>query len=324
MLKRRAAVKVLHRTARMNTNGAMRFISEAQAANQIRSRYIVDIFSFGKLADGRHFYVMELLDGEPLTAFSRVQRRLASGGPPAAGARSPRRSRRRTPRASSTAISSPRTSSSRERGDGRARQGARLRHRQARGRPAGGQPRRRRGAIIGTPLYMSPEQARGKARSTGAPSLCTGALVSRALDRQDTFKGETAVEVLAGHFAATPPRVSAIGRWSLARARWANLRMLEKSPSRDQRPQGRRYRSCAAPPRDGGGIVPASMPHLPPPRGSFSELGATPGLPISAHEPNSKKSEAPSEDSNAGRGRARSILAGVKRCFRYWARWCCS
>src|SRR4051812_33836588 len=66
VLKRRAAVKVLHRTARMDANGAMRFISEAQAANQIRSRYIVDIFSFGKLADGRHFYVMDMLDGEPL------------------------------------------------------------------------------------------------------------------------------------------------------------------------------------------------------------------------------------------------------------------
>ena len=44
----------------------LRFISEAQAANQIRSRHIVDIFSFGKLPDGRHFYVMDLLEGEPL------------------------------------------------------------------------------------------------------------------------------------------------------------------------------------------------------------------------------------------------------------------
>jgi serine/threonine protein kinase len=45
-----------------------RFVAEARAVNQIRHRNIIDIFSFGQLADGRHYYVMELLDGEPLDA----------------------------------------------------------------------------------------------------------------------------------------------------------------------------------------------------------------------------------------------------------------
>lgn len=55
LLKRRAAVKVLHRVAAEHSDAVQRFISEAQAVNQIRNRHIVDVFSFGKLSDGRHF-----------------------------------------------------------------------------------------------------------------------------------------------------------------------------------------------------------------------------------------------------------------------------
>src|SRR5882762_6494989 len=77
LLKRRAAVKVLHRASGTDPDGVRRFISEAQAANQIRSRHIVDIFSFGTMQDGRNFYVMDLLDGEPLDRYidreSRVE-----------------------------------------------------------------------------------------------------------------------------------------------------------------------------------------------------------------------------------------------------------
>src|SRR6478752_8475313 len=69
LLKRRAAVKVLHRVADRDSDAVQRFIAEAQAVNQIRNRHIIDVFSFGKLNDGRHFYVMDLLDGEPLDRF---------------------------------------------------------------------------------------------------------------------------------------------------------------------------------------------------------------------------------------------------------------
>src|SRR5690242_15975486 len=75
LLKRRAAVKVLHQVARMESDAVLRFVAEAQAASQIRSRHIVDIFSFGTLNDGRHFYVMDLLHGEPLDrALAREKR----------------------------------------------------------------------------------------------------------------------------------------------------------------------------------------------------------------------------------------------------------
>src|SRR3954467_7867816 len=69
LLKRRAAVKVLHRIAGSDSDAVLRFVAEARAVNQIRNRHIIDIFSFGRLPDGRHFYVMDLLDGEPLDRY---------------------------------------------------------------------------------------------------------------------------------------------------------------------------------------------------------------------------------------------------------------
>ena len=62
------AIKVLARKFSVDPEMVSRFIAEARAVNQIRHRNIIDIFSFGQLADGRHYYVMEYLEGEPLDA----------------------------------------------------------------------------------------------------------------------------------------------------------------------------------------------------------------------------------------------------------------
>src|SRR5262245_28616830 len=64
-----AAVKLLKREFSADPQMVMRFIDEARAVNHIRHRNIVDIFSFGVFRDGRHYYVMELLEGEPLDQY---------------------------------------------------------------------------------------------------------------------------------------------------------------------------------------------------------------------------------------------------------------
>jgi serine/threonine-protein kinase len=66
------AIKVLARRYSVDPEIVSRFVAEARAVNQIRHRNIIDIFSFGQLPDGRHYYVMEYLDGEPLDA--RIER----------------------------------------------------------------------------------------------------------------------------------------------------------------------------------------------------------------------------------------------------------
>jgi len=62
------AIKVLARKYSVDPEMVSRFVAEARAVNQIRNRNIIDIFSFGALEDGRQYYVMEYLDGEPLDA----------------------------------------------------------------------------------------------------------------------------------------------------------------------------------------------------------------------------------------------------------------
>ena len=68
LIGKQVAIKVLARKFSADPEMVSRFIAEARAVNQIRNRYIIDIFSFGQLADHRHYYVMEFLDGEPLDA----------------------------------------------------------------------------------------------------------------------------------------------------------------------------------------------------------------------------------------------------------------
>lgn len=65
---RAAAVKVIHKRHLHTGDTVSRFLDEAKAASSLRSRYIVDVFSFGSLPDGRPFYVMELLSGESLAS----------------------------------------------------------------------------------------------------------------------------------------------------------------------------------------------------------------------------------------------------------------
>jgi serine/threonine-protein kinase len=60
------AIKVLGRRFSVDPEMVSRFVAEARAVNQIRHRHIIDIFSFGQLEDGRQYYVMEYLEGEPL------------------------------------------------------------------------------------------------------------------------------------------------------------------------------------------------------------------------------------------------------------------
>ncbi len=71
------AIKVLSQRFSVDPEMVSRFVAEARAVNQIRHHNIIDIFSFGALEDGRHYYVMEYLEGETLDRRIRSQGQLA-------------------------------------------------------------------------------------------------------------------------------------------------------------------------------------------------------------------------------------------------------
>jgi serine/threonine-protein kinase len=66
LIRRRVAIKVLIAAASANADAVRRFEREAQAAGQIGSDHILEVLDLGKLPNGNHYMVMEYLDGETL------------------------------------------------------------------------------------------------------------------------------------------------------------------------------------------------------------------------------------------------------------------
>lgn len=71
-IKRRVAIKVLHAAVAGNQDAVQRFEREAQAAGRIGSAHIVEVLDLGSLYSGERYMVMEYLDGEDITA--RIKR----------------------------------------------------------------------------------------------------------------------------------------------------------------------------------------------------------------------------------------------------------
>ncbi len=71
-IQRRVAIKVLHADTALNSQAVERFEREAQAAGRIGSDHILEVIDLGKLPNGDHYMVMEFLDGETLGA--RIKR----------------------------------------------------------------------------------------------------------------------------------------------------------------------------------------------------------------------------------------------------------
>jgi predicted Ser/Thr protein kinase len=72
-INRKVAIKVLHAAYTGNTEVMQRFEREAQAAGRIGNDHILEVLDLGQLPDGDHFIIMEFLDGEPLS--SRIKSR---------------------------------------------------------------------------------------------------------------------------------------------------------------------------------------------------------------------------------------------------------
>jgi serine/threonine protein kinase len=67
-IHRRVAIKVLHSNVAEQAEAVQRFEREAQAAGRIGSEHIVEVLDLGTLANGDRYLVMEYLEGSSLSA----------------------------------------------------------------------------------------------------------------------------------------------------------------------------------------------------------------------------------------------------------------
>lgn len=74
-IHRKVAIKILHSAVAQSQDAVQRFEREAQAAGRIGSDHIVEVLDLGELPGGNRYMVMEYLDGESLS--NRIEK---SGG----------------------------------------------------------------------------------------------------------------------------------------------------------------------------------------------------------------------------------------------------
>ncbi|HEY3807991.1 MAG TPA: serine/threonine-protein kinase [Kofleriaceae bacterium] len=200
---KRAALKVMHR-ALVSDVAAERILTEARVVNRIGHAGIVDIFETGRLGDGRLYIVMERLEGRPLGAVAMDAKLLpdrvvdillqicdALIAAHAAGVvhrdlkldnvfliDNPEDPGSPKVKVLDWGIAKEVASNVRQTVDGQ---------------------------LVGTPQYLSPEQARGL--DVGPPSdvYSFGVMAYELFLEQLPFEAETAAEVMTMHLRALPP-----------------------------------------------------------------------------------------------------------------------
>lgn len=260
LLKRRAAVKVLHRIAGSDSDAVLRFVAEARAVNQIRNRHIIDIFSFGKLTDGRHFYVMDLLEGEPLDRFIAREGRCcvenvvqllrpiaeALDAAHAAGVvhrdLKPQNIYLIWDTEGETVPKLLDFGMAKLLGDSRVHTVS--------------------GTPLGTPLYMSPEQARGDVVDGRSDVYALGVLCHELLTGQLPITGENTIAVLMAHIIQAPPRMSEVCPELSPELDQPILHMLAKKPEERPATATLALSELASAAERAGLIVPSGPPRL--------------------------------------------------------------
>ena len=209
LLGRRAAIKTLLPTVASSAEIVERFFNEARATSAISDPGVIQIFDFGYHVDGTAYIVMELLEGEALSA--RIDRlgKLALGD----ALRIARQI------AGSLAAAHARDIIHRDLKpdniflvhDAEAQGGERSKILDFGICKVGTSDATvtQSGAMVGTPVYMSPEQCRGTGKvDHRADIYAFGCLVFHMLAGRPPFVGEASGELIVAHLREEPPPAS--------------------------------------------------------------------------------------------------------------------
>ncbi len=204
LIDKRAAIKVIHPRLCQDPTSVHRFVQEARSVNRIGHPNIVDVFALGQLDDGRSYMVMEWLEGETLCE------RLRRGRPPL--------------REGLTILGqiADALQAAHERG---------VIHRDLKPDniflvPVKGQQEQVKlldfgiakltsdtapiaqtdtGVLLGTPGYMSPEQARGKNIDSRTDLYALGAIAYEVILGRPPFEADNAMDKLLAHCSEPVP-----------------------------------------------------------------------------------------------------------------------
>jgi serine/threonine-protein kinase len=212
LLKRPCAVKIIHPEMSADRRCVARFAREVQAVTSLTHLHTVRVYDYGQADDGTFYYVMEYLDGQTLEVLIRRDGPLAPGRAV------------RLLRQVCGALAEAHA--------------AGLVHRDL--KPAnlfiatlGGQKDvaklldfglvqdlaatdedgrlTRTGTVLGTPAYMSPEQAGGEPTVDGRSDLYSfGAVAFYALTGRPPFDAGSVGKLLSAHLTQTPPRADEV------------------------------------------------------------------------------------------------------------------
>jgi serine/threonine protein kinase len=204
----RVAIKVLSRECSDRRELVERFFSEAKAVNLIRHESIVNVLDLATLSDGRPYIIMEYLDGAPLASIVEHavshQRPMPLGGLArlavevldALGAAHAKGIVHRDLKPDNIFVTPS-------------------------GRPKVldfgiaklsdlGASATRTGSLLGTPHYMSPEQAAGKPVDHRADIYAIGVILFECATGQKPFQAESLFDLLRQHVEARPPSPRAL------------------------------------------------------------------------------------------------------------------
>jgi serine/threonine-protein kinase len=257
----RVAIKVLSHDPARSPALVERFFAEARAVNVIRHEHIVNVLDLSALPDGRPYIVMEYLDGEPLTQLLQRHGALPLGTLArmlcevleALGAAHAKGVVHRDLKPDNLFVTPNGHIKVLDFGIAKLR-----------GEIATPGDATRTGALLGTPHYMSPEQALARPVDARTDVYAVGVIGFEAATGRRLFDAGSLYELLRLHLEQTPPRPCALRPDIPVAYEAAILRALEKDPAR-------RFQSAAELAHALGQAAQALPPH------AFARLNAGPG-----------------------------------------------